>query len=210
MIVLLFVLVLFGILLAFLKPREMNQGPKRVIIENFLTEEECSHMIQLIDDKMATGEYVPKSPLDTGEQQIFKMNSFHNSKVDEIRSRVSQKIRELYKDNSIGIESSYMKGRRPGPGDAHPLHVDSLEVDEESREVCTWLSHSVLLYLNESDGGDLFFDDGERTYVKPKPGLLTIFTSGPENPHGVTRINSGARYAILLWFTRDYFHKENY
>ena len=34
-------------------------------------------------------------------------------------------------------------------------------------------------------------------------GRLALFTSGPENLHGVRRVETGARYVMSMWFTCD-------
>jgi hypothetical protein len=41
------------------------------------------------------------------------------------------------------------------------------------------------------------------TYVLPRAGRLVMFSSGQENLHRVSRVLSGKRLALSLWFTLD-------
>ena len=46
----------------------------------------------------------------------------------------------------------------------------------------------VLLYLNDDyEGGETYLP-GFRVRMKPERGLMTVFGSGPDYAHGVTRV----------------------
>ena len=73
---------------------------------------------------------------------------------------------------------------------------------------------SALVYLNSQgeqfQGGSFVFETaaaGMRV-VRPRPGLLLAFSSGPENVHWVAPITCGERYVLTLWFTRHASHNE--
>ena len=65
---------------------------------------------------------------------------------------------------------------------------------------------SAVLYLSSQGvdftGGSFSFHDpdGDRT-LAPSCGDLITFSSTAENPHSVARVKSGARFALLAWFT---------
>ncbi len=77
--------------------------------------------------------------------------------------------------------------------------------------------YSGLLYLSEYGkdftGGEIKFYDpstfNEDTHtastveqtIQPRPGRVLIFSSGPENPHRVERVESGQRFVLAFWFT---------
>jgi hypothetical protein len=68
-------------------------------------------------------------------------------------------------------------------------------------------------YLNDGErdfqGGRIRFPRLDLEIV-PKPGLLIGFGCGLDFEHEVTRVLSGERYAIALWFTRDPKWQENW
>jgi len=83
-----------------------------------------------------------------------------------------------------------------------------LHVDQNST---SHYFYSGLLYLStykkDFDGGLLkFYARDEVTVeqvVEPRRGRALFFTSGPENPHSVDRVESGIRYVLSFWFTCD-------
>ena len=188
-------------------------SPKRKVAKNFLSDDECKKMMALIDEKVASKSYRKRQDNEDGEQQIFDMSEFGDPQVDSIRRRIDEFIKSNF-GKDVHIESSYMKVRVPGNKEyAHPIHADNCNYNSTTGEcpasesTDSWLSHSILIYLNSCEGGEFFFTDGET--IVPEPGLLLAFTSGPENLHGVRRIQSD-RYAIAVWFTKDHERREKY
>jgi hypothetical protein len=57
-------------------------------------------------------------------------------------------------------------------------------------------------YDNEDD---FLSSNSERpsVIVEPKRGRVAIFSSGPENPHKVDRVESGQRFVLSFWFSCD-------
>lgn len=66
--------------------------------------------------------------------------------------------------------------------------------------------YTSLLYLSDYGtdftGGRFVFDN-PKSFIEPKKGRLSFFTSGSENPHRVEEVFSGTRYAITVSFTCD-------
>lgn len=84
-------------------------------------------------------------------------------------------------------------------------------VDKKTYESFHYTS---LLYLSDFGtdfkGGRFRFIDGSEaeaekarkfSYVEPKKGRLSVFTSGEENLHNVEKVEEGERYAITISFT---------
>jgi hypothetical protein len=46
-------------------------------------------------------------------------------------------------------------------------------------------------------------DPGFGIRIKPEPGLMVLFGSGPEFLHGVAKMRAGRRYTYAGWFTFD-------
>jgi leucine proline-enriched proteoglycan (leprecan) len=67
---------------------------------------------------------------------------------------------------------------------------------------------SSIIYLNDDyEGGETYFP-GFGVRIKPEPGLMVLFGSGPEYVHGVTKVRSGRRYTYAGWFTFDPAHED--
>ena len=60
-----------------------------------------------------------------------------------------------------------------------------------------------MLYLNEDfEGGELYFPQSNNFTIKPKAGMLVIFSGHLGNPHGVTQITDGTRYVHTSFWSR--------
>ena len=58
-----------------------------------------------------------------------------------------------------------------------------------------------LLYLNDDfSGGELYFPQHENFTIKPRPGLLAVFSGDENHLHGVTPVNDGTRYAFSVFW----------
>lgn len=68
---------------------------------------------------------------------------------------------------------------------------------------------TALVYLNNYNvdytGGRFIFEDGgdQLSFVEPRVGRLSLFTSGAENTHRVEKVETGVRYALTIAFTCD-------
>lgn len=81
-------------------------------------------------------------------------------------------------------------------------HADNLEPDGRPNTTAH-RSFSSIIYLNDGyEGGETYFP-GFGMRIKPEPGLMVLFGSGPEYVHGVTKMRSGRRYTYAGWFTFD-------
>lgn len=65
-----------------------------------------------------------------------------------------------------------------------------------------WRDVSVLLYLSDCSGGELYFPQYQLA-IEPQAGLLVAFPSNRHFLHRVERVRSGARHAIAMWLTHD-------
>lgn len=61
---------------------------------------------------------------------------------------------------------------------------------------------TTMLYLNDNfEGGEIYFPVHEVT-IKPKPGMLVLFSGDPTMPHGINQITSGTRYVNTAFWAR--------
>jgi len=74
-------------------------------------------------------------------------------------------------------------------------------------------AYAAVLYLGTQGehfrGGGLgFLDaDGSDRWVAPRRARLVLFTTGVENLHRVGCVTSGARFVLVMWFTRSAMHR---
>lgn len=161
------------------KPSEINSDFIFEIPE-FLTKEECQHLINLSKDKLKPSTIY----IDNGTTDMTVSNDKRKSEscrlkdeMDPIVKQVSDKIKLLTKTNSNFHEDLEMIKYKPG-GYASP-HFDTCH---GSKEFCDkvngdlgprWVT--VILYLNDSyKGGETFFPRLNKT-IKPETGKAIIF-----------------------------------
>lgn len=117
-----------------------------------------------------------------------------------IAMKLREEIYRTYKPGEIFLESAFLT--RLKPGDAIPMHFDSVEPTP-------YRAFSAVLYLNACAGGRFHITEpkavvsASRVVVLPKPGLVVCFPSTPEYEHWVTPVSEGYRYAAPIWFTKD-------
>lgn len=88
-----------------------------------------------------------------------------------------------------------------------PKDFDSSFFSEEQeslyRRHCTTKHYTGMIYLNEDfEGGELYFPYHNNFEIKPKPGMLVIFSGGIFNPHGIKPIQSGTRYVHTTFWSK--------
>ncbi len=78
--------------------------------------------------------------------------------------------------------------------------------DEEDlyRRHCTTKNYTGMIYMNDDfEGGELFFPYHGNLEIKPRPGMLVMFSGNIFNPHGIREITSGTRYVhTTFWCKR--------
>lgn len=78
--------------------------------------------------------------------------------------------------------------------------------EEESlyRKHCTTKHYTGMIYMNDDfEGGELYFPYHNDFEIRPKPGMLVIFSGNIFNPHGIRPITSGTRYVHTTFWTRN-------
>ncbi len=60
-----------------------------------------------------------------------------------------------------------------------------------------------MLYLNEDfEGGELYFPQHNNFEIKPRPGLLVIFSGNLRHLHGIREITTGMRYVHTTFWSK--------
>ena len=87
-------------------------------------------------------------------------------------------------------------------GYSMPPHADNEHPDGSAHETPHRLYAGVVFLNDDFEGGVLYLDK-IGIAIKPKPGLLVGFRGDASHRHGVSRIASGERYTMPMWFTDD-------
>lgn len=138
-------------------------------------------------------------------------NGLANTLAD-LRQRVVEKAQSFFDENGLRVEFTLLSQMRPG--DAHGLHADN----ERRHPAGGWVpnhtpyhSHAAMVYLNTSgtdyQGGAICFP-GHGMAVAPQAGDLVSFLCSHVHEHEVKTIESGMRYSISIWLTKDAGHAE--
>jgi 2OG-Fe(II) oxygenase superfamily len=123
------------------------------------------------------------------------------SSVYTLTVRCKEKIEGRLSNAKLFVESFFVACLYSG--DSHIPHADN-----ERREGGRWLpnhtpqrDYTALAYLNDDfTGGELVFP-GHDLIITPKPGLLVGFPSNHKFVHAVSKVLSGKRYSLPVWFT---------
>jgi hypothetical protein len=183
-----------------------------VIYENFLTEEECAKLIQILD-KQADNSKITWTPISfyesyssilpkDGDEEIIEAGLDPDifSKIKEGIINAVASVHNLDPKTIVQIGYHTQKWE---PGAFARVHSDN--TDEEGNSGPFERSrYAAFLYLNDDfDGGMLRFPDHDLS-IKPKTGLLAAFDGGHSNMHEVTLITKGIRYTLgSFWDDRE-------
>lgn len=86
------------------------------------------------------------------------------------------------------------------------IDLSFFSVDEENlyRRHCTTKHYTAMMYMNSDfEGGELNFPFHNNFQIKPRAGMLVIFSGNVFQPHGINQITSGTRYVHTTFWCRD-------
>lgn len=197
---------------------------KRLTVHNFISKVESDNLVEFIRSQRSQLRLEHQGLEFGGLNQLAAniLNENYNLTIREfvlnsykIRKRILDTVKAYLKTEDIYVESTNFHLRTPGmfwtynnTDYGHGIHADNCIFDINNRENCGANNNivqrhfSAVLYLHECDGGELIFTDpGGTQEIRPTSSVLVIFSSGPENPHGVKKVISGERYNLNMWFT---------
>ncbi|XP_038893062.1 uncharacterized protein LOC120081945 [Benincasa hispida] len=178
---------------------------RRLILENFLTREECREL-EFIHKSCCTVGYRP-NVFSTTLLHLVATNSAHLiMPFVPIRERLKEKAEEFFGCHyELFVEFtgliSWTRGASIG------WHSD------DNRPYLKQRDFSAVCYLNsygvEFGGGLFHFQDGEPETISPFCGDCVMYTADSDNVHSVDEITNGERLTLTLWLTRDSSHDED-
>ncbi|XVF43463.1 hypothetical protein PTKIN_Ptkin02bG0041900 [Pterospermum kingtungense] len=184
---------------------EMEMEHPRVILHNFLTEEECKEL-EFIHKSCSTVGYRP-NVFSTTLSHLIATNSAHLIlPFLPLRERLKEKVEEIFGcEYELVTEFtgliSWSRGASIG------WHSD------DNRPYLKQRDFTAVCYLNsyrKDFGGGLFhFLDGEPKTIAPLVGDAVMYTADSRNTHSVDEVTDGERLTLALWFSRDSSHDED-
>jgi hypothetical protein len=193
---------------------DKREARYRLIAEHFATPEECRALINLVESAGSIGDGYAGNAHPHTLTETFGGYSFDGKNGDQTSSdhlhglRVIARARRLmmkhFRLPLLWLDYGHLVFREPvsvaGAEDefSHPWHFDNQSVGVRYR------THTAILYLNENFTGGLTrfkeADFGPFREVKPEPGKLIGFRVA-ENAHAVSKLTSGRRYVLNMWFS---------
>ncbi|TYH78507.1 hypothetical protein ES332_D04G232100v1 [Gossypium tomentosum] len=184
---------------------EMEEDHPRLILHNFLTEDECKEL-EFIHKSCSTIGYRP-NVFSTTLSHLIATNSAHLIiPFLPIRDRLKEKVEETFGcEYELVTEFtgliSWSRGASIG------WHSD------DNRPYLKQRDFTAVCYLNsygkDFEGGLFHFQDGELKTIAPMVGDAVIYTADGRNTHSVDEVTSGERLTLTLWFSRDSSHDED-
>ena len=184
--------------------------PAVFTVDNLLTDEECSHMINVSKPFMKSSLV---STADKGVESIGRTssNAWIKHDHDEITQQIGEKIANIVGlplENAEAYQVIYY-----GPGGQYRPHYDSW-VHDGSEKTLRCMKYggarlkTALVYLNDVEEGGSTSLDRLNLDVQPKKGKLLVFEntySGsnikhPLSLHAGMPVIKGEKYAFNLWF----------
>jgi hypothetical protein len=174
-------------------------------IDNFLSDEECNHIIKLINETNYPSTVVGG---DTGYTKTEQRTSFTSAlcDCDNLVYGVKEKVSDLLKVSVKQIET--LQGQLYKPGQYFRKHYDYFEGDEGSLHIGNMGNRlwTCMVYLNDDlEGGQTRFPNIDLEFT-PKKGMAVLWQNinkkgemETDSLHEGCDVISGTKYIITAW-----------
>ena len=191
------------------------QNPRIVILEGFLSDDECDAMIELAKPKMKRSKTVVN---ETGGEQVHEARTsegmfFHrgeNELVKTIETRIA-KLVNWPVEHGEGLQVLHYKPGaeyKPHYDYFDPAHAGSMTILQRGGQRLG----TVLLYLNNPEkGGGTIFPDAGGFEASPRKGNAVFFSYSKPHPdskslHGGSPVIAGEKWVATKWLRATEFH----
>lgn len=184
----------------------LNNYPRIYTVDNFLSKEECNHLINIGIKNLTRAGVVGEQQISSGRTNYHSwINLEYDNNVINIIRKISELI-QIDKDNLEQIQFlSYENGQKYNP------HYDAFELDcDKHLKNGGQRMVTALIYLNEvEEGGETEFPN-LNIKSTPKLGKLLVFCNTIKNSdskhmdsiHAALPVTKGRKFAINLWFRK--------
>jgi hypothetical protein len=190
-----------------------NRATKDIVFyENFLTPEQCSKIINILDNAADNGtiSWMPISfyesyssvlPQD-GDPEITKAG-LPEDIFSQIKNGIIEAVASVHDLDPKTISQIGYHTQKWEPGAYARIHSDNTDEHGNSGPFSR-SRYAAFLYLNDDFSGGLLNFPKQNLEIAPKAGMLAAFDGGFNNMHEVTLIESGVRYTIgSFWDDRE-------
>lgn len=181
------------------------------INDSFLTSEECSYLVQVLDES--------RSVLDAQEVSVdfWKGRILFLADIYKTHQPAYKVIIDAIKKETEHIQNFY-KLTQPiycdlinivywPEGKFMPAHADNANPDGSPHDMA-YRDFSSICYLNDNyEGGNVYFT-AQDTTIRPKTGRNLSFTGGFHHEHSVLKVTKGNRYSLAAFYTFDESKKD--
>jgi len=191
-----------------LKKIDTHEKVNLFTIDNFLNDDECNHLIKLIDEKSERSKV-------SGGKDGWNVSDYRTSSTatlptdNEIVKSIDNKIHE-----ATGIDKNlgeHIQGQKYEVGQQFKMHTDYFDKGTPDYDIHTkdkgQRTMTFMIYLNDvEEGGETEFHNLELKF-KPKKGQAVVwhnidenFNENPDTIHSGLPVINGTKYIITKWF----------
>jgi len=183
-----------------------------VIYENFISPEECSKIIKLLD-KVAEKGTMTWMPISFYESYSSVLPQDDDPEIEEeglpgnifssIKDGFIQAVASVHSIDPKTVVQIGYHTQKWEPGAYARIHSDNTDEHGNTGPFAR-SRYAAFLYLNDDFSGGLLKFPKQNIEISPKVGMLAAFDGGFNNMHEVTLIESGIRYTIgSFWDDRE-------
>lgn len=185
--------------------RKIGLKKNVVIIEDFISKEDCEKVLASIDDTIRWGSNTMSGIPDKVSINFYEKQAefmILKNAMDALQNEIELHFGRELEEGFPGI-------RVWSPGEYQPLHADGEDPEGHPNEAYI-VDYGSVIYLNDDyEGGEIYFPDQDIDF-KPKAGTVVFFPSNNMFIHGVKEIISGFRYTCpQFWIPTKYKIFEN-
>lgn len=193
-----------------LNRKNICESPEIFTIDNFLSEEECNHMIELSKPKLKKS-LVSSAKSGVESKGRTSSNTWINHNLTEMTKNIGEKIAKI-----VNIPLECAESFQVIHYDVNQLynqHYDSFLFDNSDKSNrCLAMGGqrlvTALVYLNDVEEGGTTYFSRLKIDVEPKKGKLLIFSNVKEgtnirhelSEHAGKPPIKGEKWAFNLWF----------
>jgi len=179
-------------------------------VDNFLTQEQCSEIISLIEQNNEKSVVVDDSSYGRKEHESRTSSTCYFSDIDSIICPIRDKISKELNIDSRQIER--LQGQKYEIGQFFKPHFDYISSKSELHRIDEFGNRiwTCLIYLNEDfEGGTTNFPK-LNLEIKPKKGMCLIFQNMKngeliqDSLHEGKELLTGCKYIITAWIRERY------
>jgi len=169
------------------------------LFSNFISPEECKAIIESVKNVEPSSEKPVQFSTD-GEPLTFRRDWDINTYIDKYDKIVRDVIEAEY---PVRVKSRSAKIAEWTKNDIYELHINDLGINDFN-------NMSATIYLNDDfEGGEYYFPPSllggittrRHAGFRMQAGDLIVFPGSQHYNHIISKVTSGSRYTIPLWYT---------